>query len=145
MPTLKTDLALALPDLNKAVFSQPTAAALWTKLSIRPVKLKGRLAFQAEGLRDNKAYHQNLDEQGLLRLFDEELDGRYRQVLITTGAEAAQYVLKRDGSSDALPKPWQPPPAAHRITTGKRPICCPRGRTSRRWWTWGYSPRIFPL
>lgn len=47
MPTLKTDLALALPDLNKAVFSQPTAAALWTKLSIRPVKLKGRLAFQA--------------------------------------------------------------------------------------------------
>ena len=98
MPTLKTDLALALPDLRKAVFSQPTAAAPWTKLSIRPVKLKGRLAFQVEGLRDNKAYHQNLDEQGLLRLFDEELDGRYRQVLITTGAEAAQYVLKRDGS-----------------------------------------------
>ena len=98
MPTLKTDLALALPDLRKAVFSQPAAAAPWTKLSIRPVKLKGRLAFQAEGLRDNKAYHQNLDEQGLLRLFDEELDGRYRQVLITTGAEAAQYVLKRDGS-----------------------------------------------
>ena len=98
MPTLKTDLALALPDLSKAVFSQPTAAAPWTKLSIRPVKLKGRLAFQTEGLRDNKAYHQNLDEQGLLRLFDEELDGRYRQVLITTGTGAAQYVLKRDGS-----------------------------------------------
>lgn len=98
MPTLKTDLALALPDLNKAVFSQPTAAALWTKLSIRPVKLKGRLAFQTEGIRDNKAYHQNLDEQALLRLFDEELDGRYRQVLITTGSEASQYVLKRDGS-----------------------------------------------
>lgn len=54
MPTLKTDLALALPDLRKAVFSQPTAAAPWTKLSIRPVKLKGRLAFQVEGLRDNK-------------------------------------------------------------------------------------------
>ena len=98
MPTLKTDLALALPDLSKAVFSQPTAAALWTKLSIRPVKLKGRLAFQTEGIRDNKAYHQNLDEQALLRLFDEELDGRYRQVLITTGSEASQYVLKRDGS-----------------------------------------------
>ena len=98
MPTLKTDLALALPDLNKAVFSQPTAAALWTKLSIRPVKLKGRLASQTEGIRDNKAYHQNLDEQALLRLFDEELDGRYRQVLITTGSEASQYVLKRDGS-----------------------------------------------
>lgn len=98
MPTLKTDLALALPDLSKAVFSQPTAAARWTKLSIRPVKLKGRLAFQTEGIRDNKAYHQNLDEQALLRLFDEELDGRYRQVLITTGSEASQYVLKRDGS-----------------------------------------------
>ena len=98
MPTLKTDLALALPRLTKAVFSQPTDSALWTKLSIRPVKLKGRLVFQTEGIRDNKAYHQNLDEQGLLRLFDEELDGRYRQVLLTTGSEASQYVLKRDGS-----------------------------------------------
>ena len=98
MPTLKTDLALALPKLTKAVFSQPTDSALWTKLSIRPVKLKGRLVFQTEGIRDNKAYHQNLDEQGLLRLFDEELDGRYRQVLLTTGSEASQYVLKRDGS-----------------------------------------------
>lgn len=76
MPILKTDLALALPDLSKAVFSQPTAAARWTKLSIRPVKLKGRLAFQTEGIRDNKAYHQNLDEQALLRLFDEELAAR---------------------------------------------------------------------
>ena len=98
MPTLKTDLALALPKPTKAVFSQPTDSALWTKLSIRPVKLKGRLVFQTEGIRDNKAYHQNLDEQGLLRLFDEELDGRYRQVLLTTGSEASQYVLKRDGS-----------------------------------------------
>ena len=98
MPTLKTDLALALPKLTKAVFSQPTDSALWTKLSIRPVKLKGRLVFQTEGIRDNKAYHQNLDEQGLLRLFDEELDGRYRQVLLTTSSEASQYVLKRDGS-----------------------------------------------
>ena len=98
MPTLKTDLALALPRLTKAVFSQPTDSALWTKLSIRPVKLKGRLVFQTEGIRDNKAYHQNLDEQGLLRLFDEELDGRYRQVLLTTSSEASQYVLKRDGS-----------------------------------------------
>ncbi len=98
MPTLKTDLALALPKLTKAVFSQPTDSAFWTKLSIRPVKLKGRLVFQTEGIRDNKAYHQNLDEQGLLCLFDEELDGRYRQVLLTTGSEASQYVLKRDGS-----------------------------------------------
>ena len=154
MPTLKTDLALALPDLNKAVFSQPTAAAIWTKLSIRPVKLKGRLAFQTEGIRDNKAYHQNLDEPALLRLFDEELDGRYRQVLITTGSEASQYVLKRDGSYSAAPALWPhgpPPPGTHcrkasrRRTTGRRAIFCPRGRTSPLWWTWGYSPRIFAL
>ena len=78
MPTLKTDLALALPVLTKAVFSQPTPAASWTRLSVRPVKLKNRLVFQTEGVRDNKAYHQNLDEQGLLQLFDRELDGRYR-------------------------------------------------------------------
>lgn len=150
MPTLKTDLALALPDLSKAVFSQPTAAALWTKLSIRPVKLKGRLAFQTEGIRDNKAYHQNLDEQALLRLFDEELDGRYRQVLITTGSEASQYVLKRDGSYKRSARALAPPgqqrrKASRRITTGKRATFCLRGKTSRRWWIWGCSPRIFAL
>lgn len=154
MPTLKTDLAMALPDLSKAVFSQPTAAARWTKLSIRPVKLKGRLAFQTEGIRDNKAYHQNLDEQALLRLFDEELDGRYRQVLITTGSEASQYVLKRDGSykrsaralAARLPPPGQQcRKTSRRITTGRRATFCLRGKTSRRWWTWGCSPRIFAL
>ena len=48
MPTLKTDLALALPVLTKAVFSQPTPAASWTRLSVRPVKLKNRLVFQTE-------------------------------------------------------------------------------------------------
>ena len=98
MPNLKTEFSSALPALSKAVFSQPGDAAGYTKVSIRPVRLKDRLGFQAEGIRDNKAYHQNLDERALLRFFDEELDGRYRQVLITTRDSAAQYVLKRDGS-----------------------------------------------
>ena len=98
MPTLKTDLALALPSLIKVVFSQPTEAAEYTRVSVRPLRLKNGPGFQAEGIRDNKAYHLNLDEDTLLRFFDETLDGRYRQVLITTSNEAAQYVLKRNGS-----------------------------------------------
>lgn len=117
MPTLKTDLALALPSLSKAVFSQPTEAAEYTRVSIRPLRLKNGPGFQAEGIRDNKAYHLNLDEDALLRFFDETLDGRYRQVLITTSNFSSQYVLKRDGSykrsGKSLPSVPAPGGAAH--------------------------------
>ena len=88
----------ALGALQKAVFSQPTEGAAYSRVTVRPVRLKGQTLYQLEGLRDNKAYHENLNEEALLRRCDAELDGRYRQVLIIGGEGAAQYVLRRDGS-----------------------------------------------
>ena len=87
-----------LGALQKAVFSQPTEGAAYSRVTVRPVRLKGQTLYQLEGLRDNKAYHENLNEEALLRRCDAELDGRYRQVLIIGGDGAAQYVLRRDGS-----------------------------------------------
>ena len=110
MADLKMELAAALPQLAKAVFSQPTDGAEYQKLTLRPVALKGKRLFQAEGIRNNKAFHRNLTEEELLALADESLAGRYRQVLIVAGDGAAQYVLKRDGSyrksgKGAVPRP----------------------------------------
>ena len=98
MADLKCELAAAMPRLQKAVFSQPTEAAEYTKASIRPLRLKDREGFQLEGIRDNKAFHLNLSGEALLRYADESLIGRYRQVLLMDDGGAAQYVLRRDGS-----------------------------------------------
>lgn len=98
MARIVDELAAALPRLQKAVFSQPAEGASYSRVTLRPVSLKGRTLFQLEGIRDNKAYHENLDEEALLRSVSDTLDGFYRQVLILSGESAAQYVLRRDGS-----------------------------------------------
>lgn len=95
---LGRELEAALPALTRAVFSQALDKAGDSRVNIRPLLMKSGRAYQVERFRDNKAYHQNLDEKALLALFSEELDGRFRQVLIVTEGESAQYCLKRDGS-----------------------------------------------
>ena len=115
---LITELAAALPQLQKAVFSQPESGAVYQKAALRPVVIKGRALFQLECFRDSKAFHRNLTEEELLSVADEELAGRYRQVLIMTAEGAAQYVLRRDGGyrksgKASVPRPGGAPAAAH--------------------------------
>ena len=95
---LTRELEAALDSLSKAVLSQPVDAALDTRVDIRPLMLKNKLCFQIERFRDNKAYHQNVSSEELLKIFAAQLDGRYRQALIVTAGESAQYSLKRNGS-----------------------------------------------
>ena len=111
MANLREELAAALPGLQKAVFSQPADKRSDQKVTVRPVRVKGKLSYQVERFRDNKAFHQNLDDSALLSLVENELDGRYRQVLIVGESESTQYVLrqkggyKKTGRSAALPRP----------------------------------------
>ena len=111
MARLREELAAALPGLHKAVFSQPVDKLSDQKVTLRPVRIKGKLSYQAERFRDNKAFHQNLDEDALLALVENELDGRYRQVLIVGEQGSTQYVLRQKGGykttgrSAALPRP----------------------------------------
>lgn len=111
MAKITQELALALPTLGKAVFSQPVEKEEAQKVEIRPLLLKGERRYQAERFQDNKAFHQNFTEEGLVAWAAETLEGRYRQVMLMTEAESRQYILKRDGSykktggSAALPRP----------------------------------------
>ena len=111
MAILREELAAALPGLQKAVFSQPADKLSDQKVTVRPVRMKGKLAYQVERFRDNKAFHQNLDDTALFSLVDNELEGRYRQVLIVGERESAQYVLrqkggyKKTGRSASMPRP----------------------------------------
>ena len=111
MARIVQELALALPGLAKAVFSQPAGEGGAAKVEIRPVLLRGERRFQAERLEGNKAFHENFTQDALLAWAEEKLEGRFRQVLLVTDTESRQYVLRRDGSykrtgtSAVLPKP----------------------------------------
>ena len=94
---LSMDLEAALPELSKAVLSQPVDRTGVQKVIIRPVLLKDGLKFQTESFRDNKAYHENLDAEELMKMFNSELDGRFRQALVITAEASAQYCMRRDG------------------------------------------------
>ena len=98
MARLLTDFEAALPVLSKAVFSQPVDKTDYTKVSIRPVLLKGQLQYQLESFRDNKAFHRNVTGDELMKIVESELESRYRQVLLATQTENTQYSMKQDGS-----------------------------------------------
>lgn len=143
MANLREELAAALPGLQKAVFSQPADKLSDQKVTVRPVRIKGKLSYQVERFRDNKAFHQNLDDAALLALVENELDGRYRQVLIVGERESTQYVLrqkggyKKTGRSAALPRP-----GGDQAHNREKEYILREGRTSPPWWTWGFLPRI---
>lgn len=98
MARITQELAAALPTLSKAVFSQPADKTTAPKVELRPLILKGERVYQAERFENNKAFHQNLTDDALLRWAEEGLEGKYRQALIVTETESRQYILKRDGS-----------------------------------------------
>ena len=114
MGRLLQELEAALPQLQKAVFSQPIDKLSDSKVILRPVMLKGELKYQAEAFRDNKAYHKNYSDFELLRYAENELEGRYRQVLIADNSGSSQYNLKQNGSykktgsSASVPRPGGP-------------------------------------
>ena len=110
MSRLTEELAAALDSLSRLVFSQPIDKTAEPRISIRPVTLRGRRLYQVERFRDNKAFHENLEGEALLRLVEADLDGRYRQALLVTEQESAQYSLKANGSykrhgGAAVPRP----------------------------------------
>ena len=98
MARLLTDFEAALPLLSKVVFSQPIDKTDYGKVNIRPVLLRGEVRYQLERFRDNKAYHQNLTADELVKVAGNELEGRYRQALVVTETETIQYSMKRDAS-----------------------------------------------
>ncbi len=111
MAKIAQELAVILPTLTKAVFSQPTEKDGPRKIELRPVLIKGERRYQAESFQDRKAFHQNFTESALISWAEENLEGRFRQALLITETEGRQYILRRDGSykktggSGVLPRP----------------------------------------
>ena len=66
MAEIVTELIAALPGLSKAVFSQPSGILPESRVSIRPIIIKGQRMYQIERFRGAQAFHENVDEAGLI-------------------------------------------------------------------------------
>ena len=104
-------LEAALGTLTKAVLSQPIDRTADRKLSVRPLTLRGERLFQLERQRGAQVFHENLTAGELLRLCRTEWDGLYRQALLVTESDSAQYSLRTNGrykmsaGGASLPRP----------------------------------------
>ncbi len=94
MSNILTDLTENIDNIVKAVLSQPTKEAEYTKITVKPVMIKGSLRFQLERFRDNKVYHLNLQKEQFIPWFEENADLKYKQILITEKERSVHYHLK---------------------------------------------------
>lgn len=97
MSIVLDDLAARLDTLTKAVLSQPLARIGCSKVTIRPLTLRGKPFFQLEYQQGQKAVHHNVTKDALPELFAQELDGLYLQAVLCTETETRQYVRKANG------------------------------------------------
>ena len=72
MSNIITDLTKNIDNIVKAVLSQPTKEAEYTKITVKPVMIKGSLRFQLERFKDNKVYHLNLQKEQFIPWFSKE-------------------------------------------------------------------------
>ena len=97
MSIVLDDLAARLDTLTKAVLSQPLARIGCSKVTIRPLTLRGKPFFQLEYQQGQKVVHHNVTKGALPELFAQELDGLYLQAVLCTETETRQYVRKANG------------------------------------------------
>ena len=127
MSRLVTDLAAALDSLTRLVLSQPVDRSAEPRISIRPLFLRGERLFQVERIRDNKAFHENLDGESLLRRMETDWDGRYRQALLVTESSSGAYSLKQNGSYKRSAGAAVPRPAAAEGNNRQKQYLIPEG------------------
>ena len=98
MSIVLDDLTARLDTLTKAVLSQPLARIGCSKVTIRPLTLRGKAFFQLEYQQGQKVHHRNVTRGELPEIFAQELDGLYMQAVLCTETETRQYIRKANGS-----------------------------------------------
>ncbi len=98
MSMVADDLVAYLDGLNKLVLSAPVDGRADTKVTVRPIALRGKAFFQLEYQCGAQVRHRNVAKGQLPELFERELDGVYRQVVLCTNNETRQYIRKANGS-----------------------------------------------
>ena len=98
MSIVLSDLAERLGTLTKLVLAEPVARIGHSRVTVRPLTLRGKAFFQLEYQQGQKVSHRNVARGALLETFEQELDGLFRSVTLCTESETRQYVRKANGA-----------------------------------------------
>ena len=98
MSIVVSDLSERLDTLTKLVLAEPVARIGHSRVTVRPLKLRGKAFFQLEYQQGQKVAHRNVARGALLETFEQELDGLFRSVTLCTETETRQYVRKTNGA-----------------------------------------------
>ena len=98
MSIVASDLAERLGTLTKLVLAEPVARIGHSRVTVRPLTLRGKAFFQLEYQQGQKVAHRNVARGALLETFEQELDGLFRSVTLCTETETRQYVRKTNGA-----------------------------------------------
>ena len=98
MSIVLSDLAERLGTLTKLVLAEPVARIGHSRVTVRPLTLRGKAFFQLEYQQGQKVSHRNVARGALLETFEQELDGLFRSVTLCTETETRQYVRKTNGA-----------------------------------------------
>ena len=78
-------------DVIKVSFSSPVGAE-FSKITLRPVTLKGKSAWQAERFRDNKVFHLNITEEEISAWIEKSAED-YAQICVFMSGETVTFSL----------------------------------------------------
>ena len=98
MSIVVSDLSERLDTLTKLVLAEPVTRIGHSRVTVRPLTLRGKAFFQLEYQQGQKVAHRNVARGALLETFEQELDGLFRSVTLCTETETRQYVRKTNGA-----------------------------------------------
>lgn len=111
MSIVASDLSERLDTLTKLVLAEPVARIGHSRVTVRPLKLRGKAFFQLEYQQGQKVAHRNVARGALLETFEQELDGLFRSVTLCTETETRpvrpqdERRVQVHGPSPARPAP----------------------------------------
>ena len=107
MSIVLSDLAERLGTLTKLVLAEPVTRIGHSRVTVRPLTLRGKAFFQLEYQQGQKVAHRNVARGALLETFEQELDGLFRSA---PRAKRASTSARRTARTSAPPSPALPAP-----------------------------------
>ena len=94
MSELINDISKNLNKIVKIVLSEPADKENYSKIIIKPILIKNKLNFQLERFKDKKVYHMNQKSESFVKFFADELENKFKQILLETENETFHYHMK---------------------------------------------------
>ena len=110
MSIVLSDLAERLDTLTKLVLAEPVARIGHSRVTVRPLTLRGKAFFQLEYQQGQKVAHRNVARGALLETFEQELDGLSALSRSAPKRRRASTSARRTARTSAWPSPARPAP-----------------------------------